>query len=566
VKSPAKSWVVGIILAAVFAATVAYPLWMMAYTSLRAGETITFSRYMQLFDATARGNLEAIGNSVLVSVLSVAGSALLGLFLAFTFTQFDFPFRSLMRRLAILPVALPPLVGVIAFLFVFGETGILPRCAQRLFGLAEAPFAVRGIGGVLLVHIYSFHVYFYLLCSSALQRIDGAQLDAAAGMGSRSFRTFTAIVFPELKPALIGASALTFMSSMASFTAPLLFAGDSRFLTLQIYQTKLNGDMELAAAQSVLLAAVALSFYAILLRTERRERRHSPGKGGGKTGVLRVGASVRRVFLAVAFVVLLLELLPVGVIGILSFAQEGSWTTQLIPSAYGWSNYAALFGEGSMLEPVVNSVLLAGVTLVCAIAFGVPASIVAWRIRGKGAGRWVQVALTLPYAVPGTAVAVALILAFNSPTFIAGGAVLVGTFWILPFAYFIREYPLLVRSTTASLALMDPAVMEAAEGLGAGPMQKFRRVILPAVLPGVVSGGLLVVIAALGEFVSSILLYTYGSRPISVEILAQLRQFNLGAASAYAVLLMAVILLLMRGAEFLGGGDPEKIREPVAGI
>jgi iron(III) transport system permease protein len=152
----------------------------------------------------------------------------------------------------------------------------------------------------------------------------------------------------------------------------------------------------------------------------------------------------------------------------------------------------------------------------------------------------------LPYAVPGTTVAIALILAFNASTPMAGGAILVGTFWILPLAYFMREYPLILRSTTASLEQFDDGLLEAADGLGARAVRKFRFVVLPAIVPGIVAGGVLVVIAALGEFVSSILLYTYGSRPVSVEILSQLRLFNIGAAAAYSVVLMAVILLLIR--------------------
>jgi iron(III) transport system permease protein len=86
------------------------------------------------------------------------------------------------------------------------------------------------------------------------------------------------------------------------------------------------------------------------------------------------------------------------------------------------------------------------------------------------------------------------------------------------------------------------SVVEAAESLGARPWRRFRTVVFPLVLPGIVSGLLLVAVAALGEFVSSILLYTYSNRPISVETLAQLRAFNIGAASAYSVVLLVIVI------------------------
>jgi iron(III) transport system permease protein len=262
-----------------------------------------------------------------------------------------------------------------------------------------------------------------------------------------------------------------------------------------------------------------------------------------------VSGGTRRILLAIAIFVLSLEILPVAVILLLSFAREGSWTTQLVPSAYVADNYIALLRDPKMFEPVMNSLLLAGLTLAAALAFGIPAAFFATKgRRGKGR-RVIQMVLTLPYAVPGTAIAVALILAFNSPLWTTGGSVLVGTFWILPLAYVVREYPLVLRSTAASLELLDDSLLEAADGLGASAWRKFRTVTFPAVLPGVVAGGVLVVIAALGEFVSSVLLYTYASRPVSVEILAQLRLFNIGAAAAYAVLLMVIILALLRVAE-----------------
>jgi iron(III) transport system permease protein len=106
-------------------------------------------------------------------------------------------------------------------------------------------------------------------------------------------------------------------------------------------------------------------------------------------------------------------------------------------------------------------------------------------------------------------------------------------------------FPLVTRSTSAALEKLDDSLMEAAETFGAGIMTRFRRVALPIVLPGIVSGCLLVAISALGEFVSSILLYTYASRPISVEILSQLRGYNFGAAAAYSVFLLVVIVLLL---------------------
>ena len=533
------------LLAAVFGLFVLYPLGATVAESLSEEGKFSLAHYRFLFDLSNRVNLEAVGNSVYVSVISVLLSGVLGLFLAFVFTQYRFPLRGVLARLAVLPVALPPLVGVIAFLFVFGPTGIIPRGLQLLVRSSAPVLPAGGMGGVILVHVYSFHVYFYLFVSAALGRLDASQIEAATGLGGTAWRTFVRIVLPELKPGLLAASALTFMSSMASFTAPLLFAGGEHFITLQIYASKLNGDLDLAAAQSVLLTGVSLGFYLLLSLGPARNAAYAR-KGSAAPGILMPGKAVRRIMIALAFTILGIELLPVSAIVALSLAREGSWTTEWLPSAYTLLNYTSFFSDPSLLEPVVNSLEMAFLALAASLAFGVTAAFLVSRRRGRLFGLWANVTLTLPYAVPGTVIAIALILAFNRPVLAGVPALLVGTFWILPLAYFVREYPVVIRSVGASLEGMDGSLLEAASGLGAGPFRSFRTVAFPILLPGIISGGVLVLIGSLGEFVSSILLYTYASRPISVEILAQLRLFNIGSAAAYSVILMLIILVLLR--------------------
>jgi iron(III) transport system permease protein len=136
--------------------------------------------------------------------------------------------------------------------------------------------------------------------------------------------------------------------------------------------------------------------------------------------------------------------------------------------------------------------------------------------------------------------------------------VLVGTFWILPLAYFIRHIPFVVRSTVAALEGYDDRLTEASLDLGAGALTTFRRVVLPAIGPGILAGTLLTFVTALGEFVSSVVLYVYANRPISVEILSQLRLYEFGAAAAYSVFLMGLIGVSTLLVRRIAGPDPAR--------
>jgi iron(III) transport system permease protein len=265
-------------------------------------------------------------------------------------------------------------------------------------------------------------------------------------------------------------------------------------------------------------------------------------KGATRSRLLQVGRRTRAVCVGLTWVLMALCALPLLVIILISLSKDGTWTTQLFPPVYTPENFIRLFDDPHVLEPIRNSFLMASVTTIAALGMGVTASYLLTKTgfrRFRVAG---DLLLTLPYAIPGTVVALALILAFSRPVLASAYSILVGTFWILPLAYFIRMYPLVIRSTTAALSQFDDSLLEAAETFGAGPFKRFKSIIAPLILPSVVSGGLLVFITALGEFVSSILLYTYSNRPISVEILAQLRMFNLGGAAAYSVVLMILIM------------------------
>ncbi len=530
-------------LAFIYVGYVLFPLGNMLWESVHIDGVFTVDNYLQTLDPRSSSNIEAVWNSVLVSILSVAFSGVVGVLFAFVFTQCDFPFRGIVSRVAVLPLALPPLVGVISFLFVFGESGILPRVLEWLVGVKAGVVALDGLSAIVAVHTYSFYVYFYLFAVSALRSIDASQLEAADSLGASQWRIVRQIVLPELKPAMLGASILTFMTSMASFSAPLLFGGEKRFMTLQIYNAKLNGEIGLASTYAVGLAFVSLLFF-VLLRFVGSSAGARSSKGVVRTGTIRMRARTRRLLVALCLLILTFEILPILTILIISFAKEGSWTWQIVPNVYTVENYVKLFNEPQVFEPLVNSTLMSIVTVVAAVVVGVA---VAYLLTKGNLGRWrlgAETLATLPFAIPGTVIAIALILAFNAPSIFSANSVLVGTFWILPLAYFVRMFPMVVRSTSASLEQVDPSLMEAGQTFGAGLWRRFWKILLPTISPGIISGALLVMITALGEFVSSVLLYTYSNRPIAVEILAQMRTYNFGAAAAYSMILLVFILAL----------------------
>ena len=533
-----------LIVATVLLYGVIYPNLHVVVTSLQSDAGWSLAHYREVLSQNIV--IESIFASVGVSALTVLFCAAVGIPIAFLFERYTFPARRLFATLAALPLVLPPLVGTVAFIFLCGESGILARLAQSFFHLEHSPWSLRGWPALLLFHTYTMYPFFYILTGAGLTRIDASLAEAGRSLGAHRARVLTRIVLPQLTPSLIAAALLTFMTSMASFSAPLLFGGGVRVLTLEIYTARQRGDASLAITETVILAAISLSALFFFQRYEGT-RKFAAAAMKGSTKQRRAIAKGRARAIAIVCGVLfsLLLVLPVATLVLVSFAREGNWTTQTLPTSYTIGNYVKIFSDSRASEVFLNSLSMSAIAAAAALVWSF---CVSGLLARKGSRHWRRLLswlILVPWALPGTVVAVSLAEAYGKPSPLLGSFILVGTFWILPVVYFLRFMPLVVRAVQASMEQIDAALEEAASSLGARWWQRFTRITLPLVWPGAIAGTLLAFVIALGEYVASVLVFVPTNRPISIAIASELRDFNLGTAAAYGVVLMLMIGLIM---------------------
>jgi iron(III) transport system permease protein len=515
---------------------------------------------------TQRAVLEAVWASILLSVLTVLLCAVVGISLAFLFERYTFPARGLFSALAALPLVLPPLVGTIAFIFLCGESGILSRFVQWLFKLKSAPWSLHGWTALLLFHTYTMYPFFYILTGAGLRRVDAGLAEAARSLGARTSQVLFRVVLPQLTPSLIAAALLTFMTSMASFSAPLFFGGDVRVLTLEIYNARQRGDVGAALTETVILAAVSLVALLIFQRYEGTRRFAAAAMKGAtrsRTPIKSGRARMVATLCGVVFTALLA--LPVVTLLLVSFARDGVWTTQALPPVYTLNNYARILTQPDASAVFVNSLLMAGLAALFALVWSFCVAAVVTGKKRMRFRRLIGFLVLVPWALPGTVVAISIAEAYGRENPLTGSFILVGTFWILPVIYFLRFMPIVVRAVQASTEQMDASLEEAAGSLGARGWMRFWRVRLPLVWPGAVAGTLLAFVIALGEYVASVLVYVPSNQPISIRIAAEMRDFNLGTAAAYGVVLMLMVTIAMLIASRLerGRGPGVRGRGPV---
>ena len=531
-----QSWLIALPVMALLLWTVVYP-----NVAVIAGSFENGLGHWREF-AASPADREALWTTLVISVASVFASLAIGVPLAFLLGRFEFPGRRLLRAVATLPAALPPLVGVIAFLFLYGESGLVTRVVQRAFGMAEAPWRLKGVGAIVFVHAYTMYVYVFLFVSAGLERFDATLDEAASGLGASTWQRLRRVTLPLLMPAVAGSALLVFMNALGSFSAPYVFGGGLRVLSTQILASKTNGAMGLAYVETTVLALSAVAGLILFRWLDRKRKYTLAGKGGRSRRVIR-SRRVQIVTTVAAAMIVIALVLPHLMVILVSFARDGAWTTQVLPPEYTFENYRRLFSESELWKPITNSVSMALIAtaanlVVCFIAGYL---IVFRKFGGRGL---LELLVALPWAIPATAIALGLAATFNRNDLLTGRVLLVGTFWILPLAYFIRDIPLVASAVESSLRQMDASLEDAARGLGASWLMTMRRVILPAARPGLVAGGLLAAVTAVGEFVASVVLYTHSNRPISMEILAQLRALAFGTAAAYSVLLIFLVLLM----------------------
>jgi iron(III) transport system permease protein len=516
------------------------------------GSETGLNNYKRFFSLESTANLEALWTSVYISVISVITCAIVGVLMAFLLERYDFPGRRVLSVLVLVPMALPPLVGVLSFTFLYGESGIIPRGIQHIFNLEQVPFKLKGVWGVIVVHTFTMYTYFYLTASAAIKGLDPSLEEAATNLGASRLRIWRKVILPMLTPSIVAAALLVFMISMASYTAPLIF-GVERTMTMQIYLSRTNGNLDMAATQSTILSFVSISFLIIMrwYQNKRNYQNLSKGISVHRSEVKSKAMKVISIILSFCGVVILL--LPILTLILISFSVDGTWTIQVLPPEYTFDHYIALFTDERTWRPIWNSLQMGFVATVGNIIFGVSAAYAMVRLNFKGK-TLLDILIMVPWALPGTVVAVNLIAAFSEENIFAFNQVLIGTFWILPLAYFIRHLPLVFRSTSASLMQMDQSIEEASRSLGAGWWMTFRKIVLPLTLTGILAGTLLAFVQSIGEFVASILIYSTSTMPLSVAIFQKMYAFKFGTACAYGVLQIILILIVLTVSEKLSKG------------
>ncbi|HLD65194.1 MAG TPA: iron ABC transporter permease [Pseudomonas sp.] len=488
-----------------------------------------------------------LGNTLLLVTGVGIGVTLLGVSLAWLTSLCEFPGRRWLDWALMLPFAIPAYVLAFVFVGLLDFAGPLQTLLRDWFGAGLRLPRVRSSGGVILVLVLVFYPYVYLLARGAFLAQGKGLMEAARVLGQSPWQAFWRVALPMARPAIGAGLALALMETLADFGAVSVFNFDT--FTTAIYKTwygfySLSSATQLA---SLLLLAVMLVLYG-----ERRARgatRPSGERPRGTAlyrlrGVKAWAASAWcGLVLLCAFVIPVLQLL-------VWFWQRGRFDLD--------ERYAGLILHTLYLGALA-ALLTVGVALLLAFA------------RRQTPTRLIRSAVSLAnlgYALPGSVLAVAMMLAFSylDRTLViplsswfggAGKPLLLGSLLALLLAYLIRFIAVAYGPLESSLARIRPSLPEAARSLGIAGPPLFLRVYLPLLVPGVLSAALLVFVDVLKEMPATLLMRPFGWDTLSVRVFEMTSEGEwaraaLPALTLVLVGLLPVIVLIRRSARRIG--------------
>ena len=482
---------------------------------------------------------QVIKNTVLLGVSMVCTCGFLGIALALYMTFLAGRRKQVVHVLLLSPMMLPGVITVISFIQLYGESGMVTKLLEAVFGLEKAPFSFEGYGAILFVITYTQYVYFYLNVYVALKYIDYSAVEAARSLGASRLQIFADVIWPVIRPAVLTSAVLTFASGVSAFSAPNLMGGGFKVLSTQIVRSKANNHMEMASIQALTLFFISVCVMVLLQMYSRRYGDITGDRVPAAVPAGQSGGAAAAFCRILVCLQLLLILLPIAAIVYLSFVETGSIMKDIFPHAFTLRNYGDIFRKPRVFAPVKNSLVMSLMAAAAGLVLTVPSAFLTVRRAGRTDGL-LRVLLMLPSAMPASLLGINLINAFNHRSVFALGQSLVGGFYILPVAYTITALPLLLGSAEIAIRGVQRSMEEASESLGAGAAYTFVHVLLPNIAPGILSGAVLVFIRTVGEYTMSALLYGVHNRPVSISIITNMQEYHIGISLAYGVLVIAV--------------------------
>jgi iron(III) transport system permease protein len=503
----------GLVVALIMSVPIIYVVWR----SLFAG----VDRWMRLLDGRIPQLLwNTFSLTAAVTVCAIA----IGVSLAWVVIRTDLPGRKMWQWVLALPLVIPPYVGAVTYIIVFGPSGWARNFWRdspwlvNTFG--DYPLNIYSFWGVFFVLTMFTYPYVFLIASASLRKMNRNFEEVARSQGMSTAKIFWKVNLPFLRPAIGAGAILISLYVLSDFGAIAML----RYVTFTaaIYFQRASFDTASASVLSLVLILLTIIILWIEARTRKRNKYYQTTNTFREPDILPLGKWQPLAVFYVGLVFVLSILLPIIVLVYWSIIGIGMGALDDRFFGFAW-----------------NSIKVSGFAAILCMLLAMPIIYLKSRYPSFISSGIDKLSYA-GYALPGVIVGLGMIFIFNNHI-----PALYNTFYMIALAFVVRFLPQAMQAGEASLSLVSPRIDEAARSLGYPPWKVMFKVILPSIMPGVLAGGALVFVSSIKELPATLMLRPPGFDTLAVRVYFEATEaiYHLAAPAALLIILVSIIPL-----------------------
>ncbi len=513
--------VISILLLACFLLFFVYPICtLLRQAFVNEGGKFTMENFVKFF--SKKYYYGTILNSFKVSICVTIVSLIIGIVFSYFYSFFRLKGAKFLLVASILCCMSAPFIGAYAWILLLGRSGVITNFL-KLLGINIG--SIYGFWGILLVQATKLYPLVLIYMNGMFRNLDNSLMEASANLGCKGIKRFFKVVLRLSMPTVLAAALLVFMRAFADFGTPLMMGEGYRTFTVEIYNQFLSetgSNYNFASAISVIAVLLTAVIFLIQKFATKKfsftmnalhpvEKKDAKGLGGVLMHIFCYG-------------IVAISALPQLYIIYVSFRNSVNGVFQ---EGYSLANYREAIDK-LLLRATGNTVIVGVLALAGIILLAIMISYLTVR-RPSILNHTIDTVSMLPYIMPGSVIAIALLSTFSRKPL-----VLTGTLAIMIIAVIIRRLPYTTRSATATLIQIPMSIEEASISLGASKMKTFFRITVPMMSSGIVSGAILSWVSIVTEVSSAVILYNNRSITLTVGTYSAISRGNFGAAAAFA--------------------------------
>ncbi len=519
-----------------------YPILVAGKLSIFPEGKFSFEIYKYIFKQKRFS--VAIINSIILGAIVASISTLIGFIYAFAQTRAKIIGRNFFKNIVLLPIISPPFMFALSVILLFGRNGLITAGILHL-----DRFNIYGLPGLIIVQTISMFPIAYLTLVGILQAIDPDLETCALNLGAKRFKTFITITLPLAMPGIFAAWLLVFVTSLTDFGNPMVIGGNFDVMSVLAYLefTGMN-NIPRGTALAILLLIPTVTIY-MMQKYILGKKSYTTITGKSTRRTIPTSTSFANNFL---FVLCLLFTLIVMMFYITVIA--GSFIKLWgIKWSFTFDHFIYSFDLEIATSAIRKTVLLALIATPLTALLGMIIAFLVMRKEFPGKNLLEFVAM-MSYAIPGTAVGIGYILAFNKPPLL-----FTGTAFIIIICYIFRNVPIGIESGVAALKQISKDIEESSTNLGANSAYTFKKITLPLITPSFFAGATFSFVHSMTAISAIIFLVSARWTHLTVLILSQTEIMRLGVASALSFILIIIVMIAIFIIRKITGLGQEKL-------